>query len=31
LDRIDILTADILVSPFKGIGKPEPLKHTKGV
>jgi toxin YoeB len=20
-----------LVSPFKGIGKPEPLKHTKGV
>ncbi len=26
-DRIDTLIADILRSPFSGIGKPEPLKH----
>ncbi len=26
-NRIDALIADILRSPFSGIGKPEPLKH----
>lgn len=26
-DKIDALIADILRSPFSGIGKPEPLKH----
>ncbi|MSP98314.1 MAG: Txe/YoeB family addiction module toxin [Betaproteobacteria bacterium] len=26
-DKIDALIADILRSPFAGIGKPEPLKH----
>jgi toxin YoeB len=26
-DKIDALIADVLRSPFSGIGKPEPLKH----
>ncbi|MDR0739328.1 MAG: Txe/YoeB family addiction module toxin [Mycoplasmataceae bacterium] len=29
--RIHILINDILASPFKGIGKPEPLKNQNGV
>ena len=29
-DRIRDLIKDIQPSPFKGIGKPEPLKHLRG-
>ena len=30
LKRINSLLNDIMLSPFEGIGKPEPLRHCKG-
>jgi toxin YoeB len=29
--KIKALMENMVIDPFKGLGKPEPLKHTKGV
>ncbi|MDR0674647.1 MAG: Txe/YoeB family addiction module toxin [Mycoplasmataceae bacterium] len=29
--KIKMLLENMTINPFKGLGKPEPLKHTKGV